>query len=278
MIGSGGRAGSRLLLAAATGLLSVTAQGTDIEVKTLGTTAKAAAGLCSRCMDGDIMISTGALDVVIGGSHRRNESFYKFPTSNALGSIVFLRPAGTDSRGDIMIGAPYLRVNNTTRHVRYEDFEVVRAEDVATVRATGFYRDEEGTHLRFQGEYLVAAGSPVIEISLSVTNMGAEALTGLLYSIFFDAHQIYDFSPADAAAHRRLTYRGYPRGGQLIGWVDSTPRLATPDSKWGWDGGMILPDPVGVDLVPGAIDTRSYTLLSDARLGPCCNGSMRNWT
>ena len=107
--------------------ISATSQAAEIEVRTLGVSGGSAKALCERCADGDYLVSNGRIEVAIGGSHRRDESFYKFPTADALGSILFYRPAGTDLRGDIMVGTPYVRVGNTTRHVRYENVEIRRS-------------------------------------------------------------------------------------------------------------------------------------------------------
>ena len=242
---------------------SALAQGGDLKVRTLGASGDAAQVVCSRCADGDFLINNGKIEVVIGGSHRRDSSFYKFPTADALGSIVFHRPAGADASGDIMVGTPYVRVNNTTRHVRYRNLEIQRSENSVEVVANGLYSDGSGARAQFEGRYVIAEDSERVDISLRVTNVGSTSIENFIYSIFFDSHQIYDFSPADATAHRRLRFRGYPRAMHLTGWVDRTPRVPTTDDEWGWDGGMILPDPVAVTLEPGERDSREYGLFAD---------------
>ncbi|MBW2494632.1 MAG: hypothetical protein JRE43_07760, partial [Deltaproteobacteria bacterium] len=133
--------------------ISATSQSAEIEVRTLGASGGAAKALCERCADGDFLVRTKKLEVAIGGSHRRDESFYKFPTADALGSILFLRPAGTDLRGDIMVGTPYLRIGNTTRHVRYEHVEVQRSGDYVTFVASAVYSDPQGLRAKFEGRY-----------------------------------------------------------------------------------------------------------------------------
>ena len=105
-------------------------------------------------------------------------------------------------------------------------------------------------------------GSERVEISLTLTNVGTEPIENFVYALFFDPHQIYDFSPADVEAHRALMFRGYPRQNHLIGWMDATPRLSVTDYRYGWDGGMILPDPLGVDLEPGKSESRNYLLVT----------------
>ncbi len=242
--------------------LAAVSRAAGIEVRTLGASGGPASAICERCADGDLLVASGALEVVIGGSHRSDESFYKFRTADALGSIVFFRPAGSAIRGDIMLGTPYTRVGDTTRHVRYERVEIQRSGPRVRFVATAEHRDPRGARLRFVGRYDFAPDSGRVAISLTATNVGSAPVEDLVYSLFFDPHQIYDFSPADAPAHRALAFRGYPRESRLIGWVDETPRLAVSDYHWGWDGGMILPDPLAVSLEPGQSQTRRYALVA----------------
>jgi len=242
--------------------ISASSQSAEIEVRTLGASGGSANALCERCADGDYLVRSGKLEVVIGASHRRDESFYKFPTADALGSILFYRPAGTDIRGDIMLGTPYVRVGNTTRHVRYETIEIQRSGAHVTFVASAIYENAEGIRAQFEGRYRFSGDSERVEISLTATNLGTEPIANFVYALFFDPHQIYDFSPADVEAHRALMFRGYPRQNHLIGWRDATPRLSVTDYRYGWDGGMILPDPLAVDLAPGASESRSYLLVT----------------
>ncbi len=247
--------------------LATGAGATEIEVQTLGASGVAAPEACERCADGDNLIHNGALEVVIGGSHRRDESFYRFPTADALGSIVFLRPAKTSLRGDIMVGTPTVRVGNTTRHVRYADVRIERSGSDVAIVASGSYSDDTRGRARFATRYLFAAGSNRVHISLTLENVGSKPIEDFVYAIFFDPHQIYDFSPSDVEAHQKLSFRGYPRENQLIGWVDATPRLSVGEDRYGWDGGMILPDPVAIDLAPGERVSRQYALVTAADSG-----------
>jgi len=253
----------RATLPALLGLgLSLASRAAEIEVRTLGGSGGPARAICERCADGDLLVTNGELEVVIGGSHRSDESFYKFRTADALGSIVFFRPAGAAIRGDIMAGTPYLRVGNTTRHLRYESFEIQRSGDRVRIVAQAHDRDARGARVRFVGRYAFAKDSGRVSISLTATNEGAVPIEGLVYSLFFDPHQVYDFSPSDVDTHRATAFRGYPRENHLIAWVDGTPRLPVSDDEYGWDGGLILPDPLAVDLQPGQSQTREYALIT----------------
>ena len=143
--------------------ISATSQSAEIEVRTLGASGGAAKARCERCADGDYLVSSGRLEVVIGASHRRDESFYKFPTADAFGSILFYRPAGTDVRGDIMLGTPYVRVGNTTRHVRYERVEVQRSGTYVTFVASAVYDGPEGSRAQFEGRYRFSGDSERVD-------------------------------------------------------------------------------------------------------------------
>ena len=59
-------------------------------------------------------------------------------------------------RGDIMAGTPYVRIDNTTRHVSYDNLEVVQSEESITFIATGLYSDDSGARARFIGRTLIA--------------------------------------------------------------------------------------------------------------------------
>ncbi|MDH3440233.1 MAG: hypothetical protein OEM63_05755, partial [Gammaproteobacteria bacterium] len=77
--------------------LSAPAAADAVTVRQLETTED----LCERCSPGDYLASNGVLEIVVGASHRADESFYKFATADSLGSIVFARPVGSGIRGDI---------------------------------------------------------------------------------------------------------------------------------------------------------------------------------
>ncbi len=242
-------------------MLSAALRADPVQVRTLHASGDSADVLCARCREGDYLITNGKLDVIVGASHRRDESFYKFPTADALGSIISVKPAGTDMNGDIMLGTPYVRVNNTTRHVRYEEIEVLRDAGLVTVVATGRYDDNNGVLAQFVAHVRFASDVEHVDLSLTVTNIGQKPLENFIYALYFDPHQIYDFSPADTDAFRHIRFRAYPRENRLIAWVDPTARRNDRDyNSSGWDGGMILPDPLAINLGPGSSDTRQYRL------------------
>ncbi|HEX7719629.1 MAG TPA: hypothetical protein VF389_07480, partial [Woeseiaceae bacterium] len=152
--------------------VATTAHGAELQVQVLGTAGAPGSELCNRCADGDWLVDNGKLELVIGRSHRRDESFYKFPTADALGSIVYLRPVGSDARGDVMIGTPYVRIDRTTRHVLYDELDMQQSGDRVTIVASGVYSDEHGARIRFETRYVIVDDAERIDISLSATNVG----------------------------------------------------------------------------------------------------------
>ena len=255
------RSFSLLLILTSIGFAGMALAG-EVRVRTLTEADEASGVLCARCVVGDYLLSNENIELVVGASHRRDESFYRFPTADALGSLVFLRAAGSDIRGDIMVGTPYVRINNTTRHINYENLEVQQSAGRVTVVASGTYRDDSGERARFELRLPVADDSEQLDLSLAVTNVGTRPLENFIYALYFDPHQMYDFSPADSGAHAELPFRGYPRANHLVAWADPTPRKSDGYNQSGWDGGMILPDPLAVKLQPGDSETRHYTLLT----------------
>jgi hypothetical protein len=224
--------------------------------------------LCERCLPGDYVASNGHLEIVVGASHRADESFYKFATADSLGSIVFARPVGSGIRGDIILGTPYVRIGNTTQHIRYDSLDVSEGSTETSFTASGTFRDESGIALRFTADFSLAASAKHIPVSLRVTNIGTAAVREVVYSLYFDPHQIYDFSPGDNATHSRFQFRGYPRENYLYVWSDPTPRRSgKSDYFLGWDGGLILADAIGVDFEPGETRSRAYTLFAGHEQG-----------
>ena len=224
--------------------------------------------LCERCLAGDYLASNGVLEIVVGASHRRDESFYKFETADALGSIVFARPVGSGIRGDIMLGTPYVRIGNTTQHIGYDNVYVAEDEGAIHFTASGTWRDADGASLRFTTDYVLRRGATQVDVSLSVTNTSDVVASDVIYALYFDPHQIYDFSAGDDATYRQYYFRGYPRENHLFAWSDPTARRSQDsDYHWGWDGGMILADPIGVDFAPGQIRQRAYTLFAGPEQG-----------
>jgi hypothetical protein len=244
--------------------LSAPTAADTVSVRQLATTEH----LCERCLPGDYVASNGHLEIVVGASHRADESFYKFATADSLGSIVFARPAGSGIRGDIMLGTPYVRVGNTTQHILYDRLDVLEGSAETRFTASGTFRDNSGTALRFTADFFLAADAKHIPVSLTVTNIGTAAVRDVVYSLYFDPHQIYDFSPGDEATHSRFQFRGYPRENHLYAWSDPTPRVSGKgDYYFGWDGGLILADAIGVDFEPGQTRSRAYTLFAGGRQG-----------
>jgi len=187
----------------------------EIAVMRLGAPGEPASAFCDRCVDGDILVDNGRVEIVIGASHRRDVSFYRFPTADALGSIVFARAKGAGVRGDVMLGTPYLRLGNTTRHVVYDEVAVRREGARATIAAQGSWRGKDGEHLRFEGSYAIDPGTARVDVSLTATNAGEAPVDDLVWSLFFDPHQVYDFSPSDGGEHPGLTFRGFQRAMNL---------------------------------------------------------------
>jgi len=217
---------------------------------------------CPRCEVGDHIISNGILDLYIGGTHRRDQSFYKFPTADTFGSIISMTPSGAKMNGDIMLGTVYIRQLNTTKHLSFEKLQVTATDMGVTFIASGNVITEKGESLHFEANTVLAQETDKLAVSLTLTNSGSETINDLVYSLYFDPHQMYDFSPADGGLHPELMFRGYPRENHLIVWGDKTTRQTYGnDFLFGWDGGMILPDPLAVDLAPGESDSRHYSLI-----------------
>lgn len=219
--------------------------------------------LCPRCAIGDYLIVTAKLETIVGGSHRKGESFYKFPTADAFGSVISIRPLGTTINGDILLGTPYLRISNTTHHIGYDKITFSEDGDKLILIAQGSYSDKQQTELNFVGKYVFEANAEKLALSLTVSNAGSHTKSNLIHALFFDPYQMYYFSPGEFEEHQDLEFYAYPRDNHLFVWADPTPRKSRySDFDFGWDGGMILSDPTAINLTPGSSDTRHYQLFS----------------
>jgi len=219
--------------------------------------------LCQRCSVGDYLISNGKLEFIVGASHRSGESFYKFPTADAFGSLISIKPVGSNINGDVMLGTPYLRINNTTQHILYDEINILKEGDNIIIVTNASYDDKQGTKLNFVGQYIFEANLEKLNLSLTVSNAGTHTEEDLIYALFFDPYQMYYFSPGELEEHQNLQFYAYPRENHLFVWVDSTPRKSRySDFNFGWDGGMIIPDPIAINLLPEEKETRQFNLFS----------------
>jgi hypothetical protein len=231
----------------------------DIHVLT-----EAEAKECAGCAAGDERLPEPGLDVVLGSSPRIDECFYSFPTADLRGSLVRFRPAGLPVSGErLAAGSPYIRVDDTTEHLRYSSVQVLPGTPrVVLARAT--WLGKAGQRAAVVTRYTFS-GAGRVELVSSLTNSGPRPLKGLVFALFFDPHQMYDWSPSDVAGHESQSFRVYPRPQHYLAWLDGNPRQARPKLPAIWDGSLILEPPGPVDLAPGGAHTVRYTLLTAAR-------------
>ncbi len=217
---------------------------------------------CAGCVAGDRRLAASPFELVLGSSSRDDECFYSFPTADLRGSLLRFRPAGLPASGErLAAGSPYIRVDDTTVHLRYE---AVTTAD-ASVEARAAWVGANGDRADVVTRYAFDAGHGRVELVSTLTNAGPRPLVDLVFALFFDPHQMYDWSPSDVAGHETQAFRVYPRPGHYLAWLDGNPRRPEPRLPAIWDGSLTLEPPAPVTLRPGQAHTIRYVLLTAAQ-------------
>lgn len=234
--------------------LALALAAADVHVLT-----EAEATTCAGCVAGDRRLAGSPFELVVGSSSRADECFYSFPTADLRGAIVSFRPAGlVPSAERLVAGTPYIRVDDTTVHLPYTS--VTAAAPVAEARAAWAGRNGERAEVVTRSTFAPEHGR--VELVSTLTNTGARPLSDLVFALFFDPHQMYDWSPSDVAGHESQAFRVYPRPGHYLAWLDGNPRRKSPKLAAIWDGALTLEPPAPVTLGPGQAHTIRYVLLT----------------
>lgn len=226
-------------------------RGTEFEITTIADRNQLPAAFCALGEKGDYLISDGQFQILIGGTSRTLYSILNYPAADALGSIIGIAPAGGHSRGDTIIGSPYLQIDGKRKYVNYASVQPLsedEADGVMVIRADGTFIGDKGVEALITTDYRLLPGAGKIEIASTIKNTSPSTIENLRYSVYFSANHIYSFSPFSRDGHPELNFRVYPKNGHFLGWMNRNPQPLSED---------VTP---GV-LEPGHTYTIRYTLL-----------------
>jgi len=224
----------------------------EFEVKIIKSASDLPEQFCSVWKKGDYLVTDGKFLILIGGTARLQASFYKYPIENMMGSILGFGPKET--RGDLMIGSPMVKVRGRMTYVGYSSVELDKqnlTDKVFSFRVTANYEGQKGEKAHITTSYQIFNGTGRVDVFSTIENTGSAELGNLEYSLYFRANQIYSFSPFDKETHPDLPFWVYPKKGHYVGWIDLNPLKD-------------VEEPVPLDLAPGKSYDLHYILLADS--------------
>jgi hypothetical protein len=201
-------------------------QGGEWQLKIVADEADVPEKFCTEWRKGDYLLTDGEYLILFGGSSRTMQSLLNYPVADAMGSIIGFAPAGKDLLGNLIAGSPYLRINGKKQTVSYSSIKPMADKNTAglfTIQAKAIFEGREGERAQVNTQYKIAPHSGIIEISSCLENTGKSPLQETQYFLYFNASQVYSFSPFHWEKHRDLNFRVYPKKGHFLGWVSRNP-------------------------------------------------------
>ncbi len=202
-------------------------QGGNFQVKVIAEEGDLPERFCSLWKKGDVLIADGKYLVLIGGTPRTLQTVLNYPTSDAKGNIIGFAPAGKNVVSDMLVGSPYLRIDDKRKYISYTSVKPISPEkidDNLAIQALASLEGENGEKAEIITEYRIFSPSGgKIDLNSSIKNTGKIPIKNLEYSLNFRAMHEYFFSPFDRDDHPDLNFRVYPKKGHFLGWLNLNP-------------------------------------------------------
>jgi len=232
----------------------------EFQIKVINSAADLPEIFSSEWKPGDSLISDGKNMVLMGGTERVLKSYYQYPIEHTLGSVLGFVPAGKNLRSDLVIGAPYIRINNRSRYLAYSSFkqEPQKTPDGSlSFLAAAVYQGKNNEKAEIRTRYRLYPGTGKIDIVSTVKNSGETPIADFHYSLYFSADQVYYFSPFEGEDKTKPSFWVYPKNGHYLGWVDLNPvkEIYQPIER----------ESLSTNLNPGKSVEARYVLLVDDR-------------
>jgi hypothetical protein len=232
----------------------------EFQIKVINSAADLPEIFSSEWKPGDSLISDGKNMVLMGGTERVLKSYYQYPIEHTLGSVLGFVPAGKNLRSDLVIGAPYIRINNRSRYLAYSSFkqEPQKTPDGSlSFLAAAVYQGKNNEKAEIRTRYRLYPGTGKIDIVSTVKNSGETPIADFHYSLYFSADQVYYFSPFEGEDKTKPSFWVYPKNGYYLGWVDLNPvkEIYQPIER----------ESLSTNLNPGKSVEARYVLLVDDR-------------
>ncbi|UCE39736.1 MAG: PHP domain-containing protein [Candidatus Aminicenantes bacterium] len=210
-------------------------------------------GFCTAFEDGDYLVSDGKYLILIGGTSRNLQTVLNYPAGDAMGCIIGFVPAGKNLVGNVLLGAPIVRIDGERQEVPYSSIKPVSsqgAEGTSVIEAVAPYEGDDGAKAFITTQYRFLSQSGTIEIKSSIKNTGNSMIEDLSFSLYLSAMHSYSFSPFHWEKHADLNFRIYPKKGHFLGFLNQNPL--------NFDEG-----PIPGTLEPGESFGVQYVLLTD---------------
>ena len=207
-------------------------RASEFQVKVIRNASDLPGKFCSIWKEGDYLISDGKNLVLMGGTERILKSYYKYPIEHTMGSILGFSPLGENYKSDLVIGAPYIRIGDKSKYLAYDSIGPsprVDSDGSLSLLAIAHYEGEKKEKIEIKTAYRLIPQKGMIDITSHIKNAGMEELRDIHYSLYFNASQVYSFSPFGGAdqiypsskiKHPELPFWVYPKNGYYLGWID----------------------------------------------------------
>ena len=234
----------------------------EFQIKVINSAADLPEIFSSEWKPGDYLISDGKNMVLMGGTERVLKSYYQYPIEHTLGSVLGFVPAGKNLRSDLVIGAPYIRINNRSRYLAYSSFKLEpqkTPDGSLSFLAAAVYQGKNNERAEIRTRYRLYPGTGKIDIVSTVKNSGETPIADFHYSLYFSADQVYYFSPFEGEDKTKPSFWVYPKNGHYLGWVDLNPvkEIYQPIER----------ESLSTNLNPGKSVEARYVFLVDDRPG-----------
>jgi len=196
----------------------------EVTIKVVQTSRDLPENFCGLWKAGDLLLSDGQYLLLVGGTPRAQKTNMGYPAPNAMGSLLGFVPAGRKLESTMNIGAPALRIKNTTEYVVYQTVEPApkaAADGSRTVACSAVFDKAGWGKLEIKTAYRMVPGEGTVVVTSTAKNVGAADCGDLSYSVYMSANHTYSFSPYHKTAHPNLNFRVYPRKGHYLGWLNA---------------------------------------------------------
>ena len=237
-------------------------QGGEFQVKVIADEGDLPEKFCSVWKKGDVLVSDGKYLVLIGGTSRILQTVLNYPAADAKGNIIGFAPEGKNLVSDMLVGSPYLRIDDKRKYISYTSVKPNQKENAdgnLVVQALAFFDGERGEKAEIITEYWILSQSGKIDLKSRIKNTGKIPIKDLEYSLYFRAMHEYSFSPFHRAEHPDLNFRVYPKKGHFLGWLNLNP---LPEDEEPLPGTLEPGESFGVHYML-LIDTESNELLQN---------------
>lgn len=200
--------------------------GEEITIRKISKKSDLPENFCTAFREGDYLVSDGRYLILMGGTSRNLQSILNFPAADALGCIVGFVPAGKNLTGDLIAGAPRVRIGEERYDISYDSVNPVSekgGEETAVIEAAASFEGENGNRAQITTRYRILSQSGAIEIKSNIKNTGKSPIEDLDFSLYFNAVHRYSFSPYHEKRHADLDFRVYPKKGHFVGFLDQNP-------------------------------------------------------